>query len=116
MSQDVPQDVPASVLARLIQVIQDRKARRPPSSYTTQLLDGGVDRMGGKLVEEAAEAVEAARVASDDHGAALVYEAADLVYHLLVLLVASGRTWEDVEQELSRRFGISGLEEKSRRG
>lgn len=110
------QDAQKSILARLCQVIEDRKTRLPPGSYTTQLLEGGVDRMGAKLIEEAAEVVEAARVAGDDNGAALVYEAADLIYHLLVLLTAGGRTLEDVEQELSRRFGASGLEEKSRRG
>lgn len=108
-------DAQKPILTQLCRVIEDRNARRPPGSYTTQLLQGGVDRMGTKILEEAAEVVEAARAAADDKGAALVHEAADLLYHLLVLLAARGRTLEDVEEELSRRFGVSGLEEKSRR-
>jgi phosphoribosyl-ATP pyrophosphohydrolase len=105
----------SAVLARLTEVIRDRKARRPPGSYTTQLLDGGVGRIGAKVLEEAAEVVEAAGNSAEDGGRAVVNEAADLTYHLLVLLAACGRGFEEVEDALARRFGVSGLEEKAGR-
>jgi len=78
--------------------------RRPAGSYTAKLLDGGVDGIGTKICEEAGELVEAARLAKEapDH---VIHEAADLIYHLLVMLAHCRVTWSDVEQELSRRFG-----------
>ena len=111
-----------SILRRLMSVIEDRKAARPPQSYTTQLLDGGVDRIGAKILEEAAELVEAARQAGEEPPEAykeasegVVREAADLVYHLLVMLAACDVSLPDVETELARRFGTSGLDEKASR-
>jgi phosphoribosyl-ATP pyrophosphohydrolase len=107
---------PATIFAELMAVLEDRKAKRPKDSYTVTLFDGGVDRIGAKIIEEAAEVVEAARVAKEDERAALVHEAADLVYHLFVMLARCGVSLADVELELARRFGVSGLEEKKRRG
>ncbi len=103
-----------TVLSRLTAVIEDRKARRPPKSYTTKLLDGGVEAIGVKIREEAGELVDAARAAEKDR-AAVIHEAADLVYHLLVMLAACEVKLADVEAELSRRFGTSGLDEKASR-
>lgn len=103
-----------TILPRLTAVIEDRKARRPPRSYTTRLLDGGVDEIGTKLCEEAGELVEAARTA-DEAPDAVIHEAADLVYHLLVMLAFCDVSLADVEAELSRRFGTSGLDEKASR-
>lgn len=111
-----------SILRQLASVIEDRRRNRPPDSYTTKLLDGGVDTIGAKILEEAAEVVEAAELVEtagdpdDRRRDALTHEAADLIYHLLVLLAHGGVTLSDVEAELSRRFGISGLEEKASRG
>jgi phosphoribosyl-ATP pyrophosphohydrolase len=110
----VAQSEPA-VLARLMAVIEERKQSRPSRSYTRTLLDGGVGAIGGKICEEAAEVVEAARLAGEDRGRAVVYEAADLVYHLLVMLAHCGVGIVDVEAELERRFGTSGIDEKARR-
>jgi len=103
-----------TTFARLMAVIEDRNVRRPANSYTATLLEGGVDAMGAKIREEAGELVDAA--GGDDPSAGhLVHEAADLIYHLFVLLAYRGVTLADVEAELARRFGTSGLEEKASR-
>jgi phosphoribosyl-ATP pyrophosphohydrolase len=104
-----------TVFSQLMAVIEDRKKRRPPGSHTVKLLDGGVDEIGAKVREEAAELVEAARTADDDAGTAVVYEAADLIYHLLVVLGYCGVRLADVEAELTRRLGRFGLDEKASR-
>lgn len=105
----------SSIIARLMAVLEDRRARRPAGSYTVQLLEGGVDQIAPKLREEIEEVIEAAgRIAGGDH-AHLVHEAADVIYHLLVLLAWAGIPLSDVEAELGRRFGVSGLEEKASR-
>ena len=107
---------PHSVLARLMATIEDRKASPSARSYTTSLLAGGVERIGAKITEEATEVVQAARAAQDDKGRShLTHEAADLIYHLLVMLGYCEVTLRDVEAELARRFGISGLDEKAAR-
>jgi phosphoribosyl-ATP pyrophosphohydrolase len=100
------------VLESLEGVIASRKGGDPDRSYTSRLLAGGVPLAGAKVTEEAAEVVQAAVAEPDDR---VVAEAADLVYHLLVLLAARGVTLGQVEQELARRFGISGLVEKASR-
>jgi phosphoribosyl-ATP pyrophosphohydrolase len=101
------------VLNRLAQIIRARREASPETSYTRQLLDGGPERCAKKLGEEAVETVIAA-VAQDD--GALKSEAADLIYHLLVLLEARGVALDDVLQVLEGRMGESGLAEKERRG
>ena len=100
------------ILAQLMAVIEDRKAKRPEKSYTTKLLAGGVEAIGAKVCEEAAEVVDAAGVAHVDRGYSLTYEVADLLYHLLVLLSCCDVSLTDVEEELARRFGKSGLKTK----
>lgn len=104
-----------TVLARLMSVVEDRCRNRPQGSYTTQLIEGGIDRIGAKIEEEAAEVIEAAR----EQGAAahqhVVHEAADLIFHLFVLLGYKQVGLNEVEAELARRFGVSGLEEKAAR-
>lgn len=106
---------PTSVVARLMAVVQERKRLRPAGSYTTRLLDGGVAAIGAKVREEADEVVEAAGEPDPGGHSHLVYEAADVMYHLVVLLAARDVEWGEVEAELARRFGISGLEEKANR-
>ena len=96
-------------------VIEDRRANPPPKSYTTSLFQGGVDKIGGKIVEEAAEVVEAAGEPGDAGRTHFIYEAADLLYHLFVMLGYKGVALSEVEAELARRFGISGLDEKEAR-
>ena len=108
-----------SVLDRLAGIIQDRKKNPPPRSYTTSLMQGGVEKIGAKVLEEATEVVDAARELANQDGDAetghLVAEAADLVYHLLVMLGYFDLTLAPVEIELDRRFGVSGLDEKEAR-
>jgi phosphoribosyl-ATP pyrophosphohydrolase len=96
-------------------VIEDRKANPPAKSYTTSLFAGGVAKIGEKIVEEASEVVEAAGEPGDEGRAHLIYESADLIYHLLVMLGHRGITLAEVEAELARRFGISGIDEKESR-
>jgi phosphoribosyl-ATP pyrophosphohydrolase len=80
-----------------------------------ELMRGGVARIGAKIVEEAAEVVEAGAEPGDAGRAHLVHEVADLVFHAMVLLGYRERDWADVESELARRFGISGIAEKRAR-
>lgn len=96
-------------------VIEDRKAHPSDQSYTNRLLDGGIAKIGAKIVEEAAEVVEAAGEPGDEGRRHTVREAADVVYHLFVLLGFREIPLADVEAELARRFGISGLDEKASR-
>lgn len=96
--------------------IEDRRKNPPAKSYTTSLFAGGVSKIGAKIVEEAAEVVEAAGEPGDAGRKHLVYEAADLIYHLFVMLGHKEIPLGEVEAELARRFGISGLDEKAARG
>ncbi len=73
------------------------------------LFEGGIDALGQKVCEEAAEVVDAASVAGVDRGYSVIYEAADLLYHLLALMAYCDVSLVDVEEELGRRFGKSGL-------
>jgi phosphoribosyl-ATP pyrophosphohydrolase len=101
------------VLQRLVALIQSRRTENAANSYTRQLIDGGPERCAKKLGEEATETVIAALGA--DRGA-LGREAADLIYHLLVLLECRQVPWPDVLAELESRMGTSGLAEKAARG
>jgi len=89
-----------SFLDQLYQVIQSRERERPEGSYTTYLFEEGLDKILKKLGEESAETIIAAK--NEDSGR-LVSEVSDLLYHLLVLLVARGVTLAGVEQELQQR-------------
>ena len=106
---------PNSVLAQLMAVIEDRRAHPSEKSYTSKLLAGGVPKIGAKIAEEAREVVEAASEPGDAGRSHFVYECADLAYHLFVLMAHRDVRLDEVEAELARRFGISGLEEKASR-
>ena len=98
---------PGAVLGQLWATIMSRAAKRPAGSYTTTLLDDGVDVCSRKVTEEATEVL----IAAKDHEAGtgppdrVVEESADLLYHLLVLLAERGVGLQDVEAELRRRAG-----------
>jgi phosphoribosyl-ATP pyrophosphohydrolase len=92
--------------------VKERAAAAPDVSYTRKLLDRGVSQCAKKFGEEAIETVIAA-VAEDDER--LVSEAADLIYHLLVVLEARGVSLAQVEAALARRSGMSGIAEKDAR-
>jgi phosphoribosyl-ATP pyrophosphohydrolase/phosphoribosyl-AMP cyclohydrolase len=91
---------PSSILTQLSDLIAQRAAERPAGSYTVKLLDGGVDRIGKKIGEEAAEVIIAAKNAAP---AELSWELADLLYHSLVLLAQQGVAPEAIWSELRRR-------------
>ena len=100
------------MLRRLAETIEARKGADPASSWTAKLLSKGPEKCAEKFGEEAIEAVIEA-VKGDR--AALTSEAADVLYHLLVMCAARGVTLADIESELSRREGTSGVEEKASR-
>ena len=107
----------SSIMESLMDVIRERKSRDPGErSYVVDLMRGGVAKIGGKIVEEAAEVVEAGDEPGDAGREHLVKEVADLVFHAMVLLGYRDATWDEVEAELARRFGISGIVEKESRG
>lgn len=99
-------------LTRLGATIQARRGADPASSYTASLFAKGRPAIAQKLGEEAVETVIAA-LGPDSR--AIVPEAADLLYHLLVLLADAGLTLDDVRAELARREGVSGHDEKAGR-
>ena len=101
------------VLFRLAETIKARRSEAADKSYTRQLLDAGPERCAKKLGEEAVELVIAGVSQSDQ---ALRAEAADLLYHLLVLLEARDVALSDVLAVLESRTGQSGLAEKAARG
>lgn len=108
-------DAESTIFRKLMSVIENRKIEMPEKSYTTRLFQEGVPKIGAKIIEEAAETVEAAGEPGEEGHAHLVHEAVDLIYHLFVLLGYKGIRLTEVEAELARRFGISGLDEKAAR-
>jgi phosphoribosyl-ATP pyrophosphohydrolase len=106
---------PENTLAQLMAVIEDRRANPPAKSYTTTLFAGGVPKIGDKIREEAGEVVEAAAEPDEAGRQHLIRESADLIYHLFVMMAHRGVSLSDVEAELARRAGISGLDEKASR-
>ena len=101
-----------AALQRLDDTIAERRGADPASSYTAQLLAGGVQRAAKKFGEEAVEAVIAA-VGSDVD--ALASESADVLYHWLVLMAASDVSLDAIALKLEAREGRSGIEEKAAR-
>ncbi len=104
--------MPNDILRALADVLEQRKQADPDSSYVAMLYAKGLDAILKKIGEEATETLIAAKGGDADE---LVYETADLWFHSLVLLVHQGVDPERVLNELERRFGLSGLEEKAAR-
>ena len=102
----------SDVLERLSQELALRKQASPDSSYVASLYHKGLDSILKKVGEEATEVVMAAKDGDSDK---VVYEVADLWFHTLVLLASQNIGSEAVIQELERRFGVSGHEEKAQR-
>lgn len=97
---------------RLEATIRERRTGDPSTSYVAKLTAKGRAKIAQKLGEEATETVIAA---IQDDKAALTSEAADLIFHLTVLLADADVTLDDVRAELTRREGVSGLDEKASR-
>lgn len=102
-----------TTLDRLAATIEARKGADPDSSWTAKLLAKGPEKCAEKFGEEAIEAVIEAVKGDRDR---LTAEAADVLYHLLVMLAARDVTLADVLAELDRREGTSGIAEKAARG
>lgn len=94
--------IPPLMLERLLQVLRDRREKRPADSYSTYLFNEGRDKILKKIGEEATEVVIAAKGESRER---TISEIADLVFHLSVLMVDAGIGWGDVEGELEKRAG-----------
>ncbi|MEM9186671.1 MAG: phosphoribosyl-ATP diphosphatase [Planctomycetota bacterium] len=108
-------DAAARPLDALEATIRERAASPSEKSYTSRLLEGELQVLAGKVIEEASELVEAADEPEDFGRQHFLYEAGDLLYHVMVLLRWRGVDLAEVEAELARRFGVSGLDEKASR-
>jgi len=100
------------ILGRLMAVLESRKGGDPSSSYVAKLYDQGIDTILKKIGEESAETIIAAKSGDKEQ---IIYETADLWFHSLVLLAQQNLTAQQVLDELDRRFGLSGIEEKAKR-
>ncbi|MDD2886243.1 MAG: bifunctional phosphoribosyl-AMP cyclohydrolase/phosphoribosyl-ATP diphosphatase HisIE [Aliarcobacter sp.] len=100
------------VIDTLYHTIQEKKNDDPTKSYTAKLLQGKQNSMLKKIVEESGEFTFAIK---DNDTEEIIYEAADITYHVLVALASKNISPDRVKQELARRFGMSGIEEKNSR-
>ncbi len=101
-----------TVLQELAEILEQRKSADAKDSYVAGLYSKGLDAILKKIGEEATETVMAAK---DGKSEKIVYEVADLWFHTLVLLAQQNLHPDQVLEELARRFGISGLDEKASR-
>ncbi|HRF12075.1 MAG: phosphoribosyl-ATP diphosphatase [Candidatus Accumulibacter phosphatis] len=102
------------MLHRISETLLERRKADPETSYTAQLMSKGPDAILKKIGEETAELIMAGKEGNRLH---VVWESADVLYHTMVLLAFYGLSIEDVLQEMRRREGISGIDEKkSRKG
>lgn len=101
-----------TILLRLAETIKARKLADADSSYVAKLFQGGQDKILKKIAEESAETLMASK---DGNVNQVIHETADLWFHCLVLLAYHELTPEDVLNELAKREGISGIEEKASR-
>ena len=111
LSVPIPQSGSA-VLDRLFAVVTERRTANPAVSHSARLLSRGVGKVAQKFGEEAVECLIESVAGNRD---ALIAESADVLYHLIVLWVASGVRPEQVWSELIRREGVSGVAEKASR-
>lgn len=102
----------SDILEQLAEMLEQRKSADPDSSYVAKLYSKGLDGILKKVGEEATETVIAAKGGDHDQ---VIYETADLWFHCMVMLKHMGLEPQAVLNELERRFGLSGLEEKANR-
>ena len=102
----------SEILQQLAQVLEQRKLESADKSYVASLYAKGVDTILKKIGEEAAETIIAGKGGDKQQ---IIYETADLWFHCMVMLANEGLGPDDVLQELQRRFGLSGLDEKTQR-
>ena len=101
-----------NILKELEKVLEDRKSANAENSYVASLYAKGIDEILKKIGEESAEVIMATK---DDNSEKIIYEVADLWFHTLVLLRHKDIEIDKIQQELSSRFGLSGIEEKANR-
>ncbi len=101
-----------NILTKLEQLLEERKSAKADESYVAFLYDKGLDKILKKIGEEATEVIMAAKDGKSDQ---IIYEVADLWFHTLVLLRHKDIEIDKIQDELSRRFGLSGLSEKASR-
>jgi phosphoribosyl-ATP pyrophosphohydrolase len=102
----------SDVLQQLAEVLEQRKLESADKSYVASLYAKGLDTILKKIGEEAAETIIAGKGGDKQQ---IIYETADLWFHCMILLANQGLGPEDVLNELQRRFGLSGLDEKAQR-
>ena len=102
----------SDILDRLAEVLQRRKSANPEDSYVAKLYHKGINTITKKIGEEAAETIIAAK---DGDREQIIYETADLWFHTLVMLTHADIKPSEVLNELARREGISGIDEKASR-
>lgn len=100
------------ILSQLDAVLQQRKQASADSSYVASLYHKGLDHILKKIGEESAETIIAGKAEDKEQ---IIYEMADLWFHSMVLLSHQGISSDDILNELARRFGLSGIEEKASR-
>jgi phosphoribosyl-ATP pyrophosphohydrolase len=103
---------PADILDRLAATLASRRHADPATSYTAKLFAKGPDAILKKIGEESAELIMASKDGKADE---IVYEAADVMFHTMMLLAFHGLSIADVRRELERREGVSGIAEKAAR-
>lgn len=104
---------PGAILAEVMKTVEDRKRTLPENSYVATLIRSGTDAILCKLAEETGEVIKAAREQEKEKQ---IKEVCDLIFHSMVLMVQKEISLQEVETELAKRHGISGLEEKAGRG
>ena len=100
------------IIERLMAVLESRKGAEPETSYVASLYHKGLDSILKKIGEESAETIIAAKSGNREQ---IVHETADLWFHCLVLLAQQNLDAQQVLDELDRRFGLSGIDEKAAR-
>ena len=104
--------ISAIVFEQVYEIILKRKQSSPDNSYVASLMEKGTDAILKKIGEESAEVILAVK---NENRKEQIHEITDLWFHLLILMGYQGITIEDISQELKKRFGQSGLEEKAQR-
>tara|TARA_B100000809_G_scaffold177392_1_gene174903 strand:- start:468 stop:800 length:333 start_codon:yes stop_codon:yes gene_type:complete len=103
------------ILSRIDDILEIRKRSSADKSYTKSLFDKGINEILSKIQEESEELIQAAASNNSDNRNKIIYETADLWFHVMVLLSNEDIKSKEILQELEKRFGLSGLDEKASR-
>ena len=104
-----------NIIIEIAEILEKRKWSSADSSYTKSLFDGGIEKILSKVSEESEELIEAATMDHEGKEKEMIHETADLWFHTMVLLSYEGISAGKVLNELEKRFGTSGLDEKASR-